>query len=177
MVAREQDSRFADRVEDIAITRYKRKLDRRYPIRERDLARPSRGSLVGSIWMKFAFMLVVTAILIMHSMGLDGSQPLPDPLSARMILTDLCVGWGIYALISVFTYCYLRTTNPAIGGVLFGILCAIIIASFFIWGAMAQAGGLLVVPIVLIVLGLIPFAMDIWGLVTYRQKISSGKPF
>lgn len=171
----EAKAQFSNRVEDYAITRYKRRLDKRYPIRERDLAHPSRGSLVGCIWMKFAFMLVITAILIMHSMGLDGSQPLANPLSVRMILTDLCVGWSAYALVSVFSYCYLRTKNPGVGIVLFACMCVIIIASFFIWNAMAQAGGLLIFPIILIVIGLVPFVMDIWGLVTYRQKISSGK--
>jgi len=176
---REQEAKaqFANRVEDYAITRYKRRLDKRYPIRERDLAHPSRGSLVGCLWMKFALMLAITLILIMHSMGLDGSQPLADPFSTRMILTDLCVGWSAYALVSVFSYCYPRTKNPAVGIMLFVLMCVIIIASFFIWNAMAQAGGLLVIPIVLIVLGLIPFVMDIWGLITYRQKIAAGKMF
>ena len=176
-MAREQESSFTERVEDSALTRYKRRLDTRYPIRERDLGRPSRGALVGTIWMKFAFVLVITAILVMHSLGLDGSTPLPNALSARMILTDLCVGWGAYALASVFTYCYLRTSNPAIGVLLFAVLCVLVIASFFIWGAMAQAGGLLVFPIVVIVICLIPFVMDIWGLITYKQKIASGKMF
>ena len=171
-MSREHESRsqVTQRIEDSALTRYKHKLDKRYPIRERDLEHPSRASLVGSVWMKFLLMLVITVFLAMHSMGLDGSTAMTGSLTPRMVLTDLCIGWAAYGLVSVFTYCYPRTKNPAVGIIMFVVMCAIIVASFFVWDAMAANGGLIAFPIVIIVLGVIPFCMDIWGLITYNRR-------
>lgn len=166
----ENKSQVTQRIEDSALTRYKRRLDARYPIKERDLEHPSRAALVGSTWMKFLLMLVITVFLAMHSMGLDGSTPLAGSLTPRMILTDLCIGWAAYGLVSLFTYIYPRTKNPVAGIVLFAVMCAIIVASFFVWDAMAQAGGLVAFPIVIIVLGVIPFIMDIWGFINYTHS-------
>ncbi|MGI6216299.1 MAG: hypothetical protein ACOYIK_01675 [Coriobacteriales bacterium] len=160
-------SQVAEVVENAAITAYKHKLDAKMPIRERDLQHPSRASLVGCVWTKFMLGLIVTLFLIGHTMGLDGSTPMANPLSAKMLLTDICVGCGMFGLVSVFTYFYVRVKNQGVGILLFLALLALAAICFLIWEQFAEAGGLLVFPIIVIIVCLIPFVMDIWGLIKY----------
>ncbi len=165
----------SDKVDKTSITRYKRRLDAKYPIRERDLRFPGRSTLLGCIWTKFAIVLVTTAFLIMHSMGLDGYDAIEEPLATSMILTDLAVGWAIYAIVSVFTYFYIRIKNPIIAILLFGGCCVVTVAAFLIWAAIAPTGGFFVISILIILISLIPFLTDIWGLLTYDKKVREGK--
>lgn len=162
--------RVEERVEDSAATRYKHRLDARYPIRQRDLAHPSRASLTGSVWTKFLLFLMISGFLLMHSLGYDGSTPNPDALSFKMIISDLSIGASFFGLVSVFTYCYLRLKNQAVCVVLFIAMCAVMIIALLVWSYWASTGGRIVLPIILIIVCLIPFVMDIWGLITYGSK-------
>ena len=156
-------------IDNAAVTRYKHKLDTKFPIRERDLEHPSRASIVGSIWTKFALMLIVAVFLCMHTMGFDGSTPAPEPLSIKMILTDLCAGWGIYGLASVFTYFYPRMKNPAVAILMFLIFILLCAFAIFIWSKIAIIGGLIILPIIIIVICLVPFVMDMYGFLNYDK--------
>ena len=165
--------RVEERVEDSAVTKYKHRLDARHPVRERDLAHPSRASLTGSVWTKFLLFLMISGFLIMHSLGYDGSTPNPDALSFKMIVSDLSIGASFFGLVSVFTYCYLRLKNQAICVVLFIAMVVVMIIALLVWSHWAATGGRLIFPIILIIVCLIPFVMDIWGLITYGSN--SGK--
>ncbi len=166
----QENSTFSDVIDNAAITRYKHKLDAKFPIKERDLENPSYASLLGCVCTKFLLMLVITLFLVMHTMGLDGSTPMPDALSARMLLMDFGVGWGAFGLASGFTYFYVRVKNPSIGFVLFACLVVLCIAAFFIWDAAVMFGWSIIVPIAVIVVCIIPFVMDIWGIVSYDRR-------
>lgn len=164
------------KIDDSAITRYKRRLDKKYPIRARDLRFPGRSALLGCIWTKFALVLVITAFLIMHSMGLDDGIALEEPLAPWLIVSDIAVGFCVYALISLFTYCYLRIKNPAFAIILFVACCAVVLIAFLVWGEASTRGGFYpAFSITLIIICLVPFIMDIWGFITYDQKVAQGK--
>lgn len=166
-------SQLTQKVEDSSITKYKHRLDARHPVRMRDLAHPSRASLTGSVWTKFLLALMIAAFLFMHTLGLDGSTPKPDAASFKMIISDISIGACSFGLVSVFTYCYLRLKNQAICIVLFIAMCALMIIAILIWSHWAATGGRIIFPIILIIVCLVPFVMDIWGLITYGSK--SGK--
>lgn len=157
-------------VENAAITRYKHRLDAKLPIRQRDLEHPSKGSLLGCLCTKLLLVILVTLFLVLQTMGYGGEPALANPLSLPMILTDLCVGWGMFGLASVFTYFYVRVKSPEVGIIMFVGLVVLCIAEFFIWGNLVQTGGMVLFPIIVIVVCLVPFVMDIWGLLTYNRK-------
>ncbi len=166
----QENSTLTNVIDNAAITRYKHKLDAKFPIKERDLQNPSYASLLGCVCTKFLLMLVIALFLALHTMGLDGSEPLPNALSVKMLLLDLGVGWGAFGLTSGFTYFYARVKNPSVGFVLFACLIALCIAEFFIWDLAVQFDWTVVLPIAVIVICIVPFVMDIWGLFTYDQK-------
>ena len=170
----ERSTGVVQRVDNAAITRYKHKIDAKYPIRSRDLRYPSRASLLGCLCLKFVLVFVVAGFLVMRSLGLDGNPGYADPLALKLIFNDLAYGWCVYGLISLFTYLYLRIKNPAIAIVMFGVLVGITIVAFLVWGAVAPTGGTIVLPILLTIAGVIPFFMDIWGLLHYRAGVPIG---
>ena len=162
-------SQVADKVDNSAITQYKHKLDAKFPIRERDLEHPSYSSLLGCLCIKILLIIFITVLLIMHSLGMDGSVPIPNPLAPKMILTDLCIGFSAFGVVSVFTYFYVRIKNPAFAVLVFVAACAVVFIAFVVWNATAPTGGMLVLPIILIIVCLIPLVMDVWGLITYDR--------
>ncbi len=172
----EKLGRITQRIDDTAITRYKHKLDKKYPIRERDLRFPGRASLLGCIWTKLAMILVITAYLIMHSAGLDDGQSLDDPLAPMLLVGDVAIGCCVYGIASVFTYFYIRIKNLAFAILLFLACCAAVVLAFLIWSVTAPSGGLNpVLSGILIATGVIPLVADIWGFITYDQKVAQGK--
>ncbi len=166
----QENSTITNVIDNAAITRYKHKLDAKFPIKERDLQNPSYASLLGCVCTKFLLMLVVALYLLLHTMGFDGSTAMPDALSAKMILMDLGVGWGAFGLASGFTYFYVRVKNPTIGFILFAILIAMCIAEFFIWDIAIKLNLSMALPIIVIAICIIPFVMDIWGIITYDRR-------
>ncbi len=161
------------RVDDSAITRYKKRLDAKHPIRERDLRFPGRATLLGCIWTKLAMILITVAFLIMHSVGLDGNNSIENPLATWLIVSDVAMGCTVYSVVSMFTYCYLRTKSPALGIILFVVACAIVVLGFVLWEAMSTSGGFpRIISIALIITSLLSFVTDIWGFITYNKKAS-----
>lgn len=94
----QENSTITNVIDNAAITRYKHKLDAKFPIKERDLQNPSYASLLGCVCTKFLLMLVIALFLLLHTMGFDGSTANPDALSTKMILMDLGVGWELLVL-------------------------------------------------------------------------------
>lgn len=165
----QEGNTITDVIDNAAITRYKHKLDAKFPIRERDLQNPSYSSLLGCFCTKFLMVLVFTLFLLLHTLGYDGSEPMENALSYKMILIDFAVGWGAYGLSSVFTYFYVRVKSTTVGFVLFAAFVALCLAEIGIWSLLASVGGAVVFPILVIAICMIPLVMDIWGLATYGK--------
>lgn len=165
----QENNTITDVIDNSAITRYKHKLDAKFPIRERDLQNPSYSSLLGCLCTKILMVIVFSLFLLLHTLGYDGSEPMEDALSYKMILIDLAVGFGAYGLVSVFTYFYTRVKSTTVAFVLFGALVALIFAELAIWKLLADIGGAVAFPILVIIVCMIPFVMDVWGLATYGK--------